>query len=177
MHEREIGPKWLFQEVFLVVDDNLAFVALDDRANSCCCENSSETATSGANSFDECSLRHQLDDHPARHHLLLCLAVEANVTHHGLAYSIRAYEFANSNSGLRRIVCNYGQVLFLLVHKLIDDKLWTADAHKSPNHQGGSVWDHFDGLFEFYGAHLRSAVGIRATVRPIRRLRASLRRG
>ena len=38
MHEREIGPKWLFQEVFLVVDDNLAFVALDDRANSCCCQ-------------------------------------------------------------------------------------------------------------------------------------------
>ena len=63
-------------------------------------------------------------------------------THHSPAYGIRAHEFANSNSGPRCIVRNYGQVLFLLVYKLIDDKLRAADAHKSADikkHSSGII--------------------------------------
>src|SRR5262249_49781501 len=65
-----------------------------------------------------------------------------------LAHEAGVDQLAYAAAWDRRIIGDDREISFSLPHELIDDALGRADAHKSANHEAGSLRDHGDGIFD-----------------------------
>src|SRR5262249_56809069 len=107
-----------------------------------------ETEATSADALDQRALRHQVNSHFARDHLLLRFGIEPNVTCYSLRDKACAHELANAAAWHRRVVGDNGEVTFALTHEFVDKTLRRTHCHESPDHEARSVGNHRNCIFD-----------------------------
>jgi hypothetical protein len=96
LHQRKVGAQGGFEQIALAVEVDPPLAGLDRRADAGLRQDPTEPMPTGADAFDQRSLRDKLHLEFPGHHLPLGFRVQADMAHDSLAHQLRLDELADS---------------------------------------------------------------------------------